>query len=747
MTSWADIQKLASDLQRVQLTQSSKKLSEVNCIEVLQKLIASQQIDVVYTRDGHTYVTKKHLETEIKNECVAAGGRAPLTDIAVALNIDFDHIERTARLIVSSDDEFTLSNAELFATGYSLCRTKISISVNTCIASATNFALFSMNKSLLIEKLSSTDFEGVVDGDTIYTSSFLDARQLVLRAVLVALTKVTPISTIQKRVGLTPKRFWIAFENLQALGEVPGTLIGSRTSPACSYRPKMYDYLVKTCVTNQYRQNEFLQMSTLKTLGLDSKTALEEVLGASEVKKLVNLNSIYMSKELMEQCVQTVQGEARNITLNTDYIVFVPDDIQNSGIAEIRMSLQTLNLPLDTADEDLIGEKIASTEKDTNFSDGFVYNNSILTEALKSINTQIEAKAHQEVEKIDVEKKKQCGSKAPAKVQEDTDDWGDNKKGGKGGKKGGKGGKNGGGGGKGATSSVPTGSGTVQVNSEELEEWLRESQTVPEEILTVVVETLHQDATSALRKQVQEIQALQLVVNAANSKKSLSAIGDKCRQLYDSFNTFEAGTTSFADPLGTDLRQYLLKTVGVDLACAILSYAIGIDNVHQLKEKQRDETIESLPEMVREPIRALFASLKSTDEDAVEKFHDAVYDCSVPSATSLSLRKIDKKGRAEVGVKVSADLCDQLASQSDPATTLLLSVLYLFSQAGRPTTASGKFVAQLIAQMKDFCPTNTFELLQSCQKGVVTCIKNQDDDVAKEILSEDIEKLKSAVLQ
>ncbi|ULT92959.1 hypothetical protein L3Y34_002856 [Caenorhabditis briggsae] len=737
MTSWADIQKLASDLQRVQLTQSSKKLSEVNCIEVLQKLIASQQIDVVYTRDGHTYVTKKHLETEIKNECVAAGGRAPLTDIAVALNIDFDHIERTARLIVSSDDEFTLSNAELFATEYvhSLRNELRSLldeqGHQTTAALCKHWNLSpELLQSLLIEKLSSTDFEGVVDGDTIYTSSFLDARQLVLRAVLVALTKVTPISTIQKRVGLTPKRFWIAFENLQALGEVPGTLIGSRTSPACSYRPKMYDYLVKTCVTNQYRQNEFLQMSTLKTLGLDSKTALEEVLGASEVKKLVNLNSIYMSKELMEQCVQTVQ-----------------DDIQNSGIAEIRMSLQTLNLPLDTADEDLIGEKIASTEKDTNFSDGFVYNNSILTEALKSINTQIEAKAHQEVEKIDVEKKKQCGSKAPAKVQEDTDDWGDNKKGGKGGKKGGKGGKNGGGGGKGATSSVPTGSGTVQVNSEELEEWLRESQTVPEEILTVVVETLHQDATSALRKQVQEIQALQLVVNAANSKKSLSAIGDKCRQLYDSFNTFEAGTTSFADPLGTDLRQYLLKTVGVDLACAILSYAIGIDNVHQLKEKQRDETIESLPEMVREPIRALFASLKSTDEDAVEKFHDAVYDCSVPSATSLSLRKIDKKGRAEVGVKVSADLCDQLASQSDPATTLLLSVLYLFSQAGRPTTASGKFVAQLIAQMKDFCPTNTFELLQSCQKGVVTCIKNQDDDVAKEILSEDIEKLKSAVLQ
>ena len=101
----------------------------------------------------------------------------------------------------------------------------------------------------------------------------------------------------------------------------------------------------------------------------------------------------------------------------------------------------------------------------------------------------------------------------------------------------------------------------------------------------------------------------------------------------------------FSDPLGSDLRQYLLKTVGSDLANGLLSYATGVDNAHQMKEKQRDETVEGLPEMVREPIRALFASLKSTDDDALEKFHDAVYDCSVPSATSLSLRKIDKKGR------------------------------------------------------------------------------------------------------
>ncbi|VDP54490.1 unnamed protein product [Heligmosomoides polygyrus] len=113
--TWADIQRLVSDLQRVQLSQSSKKLSEANCIEVVSKLIRRSLIDVVFTRDGHSYVTQKHLSTEVRNECVALGGRAPLTDIATTLNVDLEHVERAAHELVNDDAGFTISGGELFA--------------------------------------------------------------------------------------------------------------------------------------------------------------------------------------------------------------------------------------------------------------------------------------------------------------------------------------------------------------------------------------------------------------------------------------------------------------------------------------------------------------------------------------------------------------------------------------------------------------------------------------------------------
>ncbi|PIO64725.1 hypothetical protein TELCIR_13638 [Teladorsagia circumcincta] len=116
--TWADIQRLVSDLQRVQLSQSSKKLSEANCVEVVSKLIQRSLIDVVFTRDGHSYITQKHLATEVRNECVALGGRAPLTDIATSLNVDLEHVERAAHQLASENTEFKISGGELFAEEY-----------------------------------------------------------------------------------------------------------------------------------------------------------------------------------------------------------------------------------------------------------------------------------------------------------------------------------------------------------------------------------------------------------------------------------------------------------------------------------------------------------------------------------------------------------------------------------------------------------------------------------------------------
>uniref|UniRef100_A0A914GWZ0 E3 UFM1-protein ligase 1 homolog n=1 Tax=Globodera rostochiensis TaxID=31243 RepID=A0A914GWZ0_GLORO len=92
-TTWADIQRLAADLQRVQLAEGSKRLSEANCVEVVTMLMSMGLVQLVITTDGKEYVTRKHLVTECANECLAAGGRISLTELASQLNVDLDHVQ------------------------------------------------------------------------------------------------------------------------------------------------------------------------------------------------------------------------------------------------------------------------------------------------------------------------------------------------------------------------------------------------------------------------------------------------------------------------------------------------------------------------------------------------------------------------------------------------------------------------------------------------------------------------------
>ena len=59
---WDEIQRLAADLQRAQLGGAVQKLSEQNCIEIVNYLVNNGSLKVIYTTDGKEYLTHKQLE-------------------------------------------------------------------------------------------------------------------------------------------------------------------------------------------------------------------------------------------------------------------------------------------------------------------------------------------------------------------------------------------------------------------------------------------------------------------------------------------------------------------------------------------------------------------------------------------------------------------------------------------------------------------------------------------------------------
>lgn len=94
--TWDEIRQLQADLASVQKSESSQKLSERNCVEIVNHLIASDLLEVLFTLDGKEYVTPQRLEREIRDELHAHGGRINVVELqSVSVRASYATIHTT----------------------------------------------------------------------------------------------------------------------------------------------------------------------------------------------------------------------------------------------------------------------------------------------------------------------------------------------------------------------------------------------------------------------------------------------------------------------------------------------------------------------------------------------------------------------------------------------------------------------------------------------------------------------------
>ena len=73
-SGWAEVRRLAADLQRLQQSSTAHRLTERNCVELVATLVKRSLLELVYTLDGKEYVTPEQLVREIKDELAVHGG-------------------------------------------------------------------------------------------------------------------------------------------------------------------------------------------------------------------------------------------------------------------------------------------------------------------------------------------------------------------------------------------------------------------------------------------------------------------------------------------------------------------------------------------------------------------------------------------------------------------------------------------------------------------------------------------------
>ncbi|GMT23779.1 hypothetical protein PFISCL1PPCAC_15076, partial [Pristionchus fissidentatus] len=730
MTTWADIQRLATDLQRVQLANAAQKLSEANCIEVVTRLIESRAIDVVYTRDGSAYITRSHLCTMIVNEVSASGGRLGIEAISANLNVHFEHVESMIPRINEEHGEYLYTNGELISREYvnqlhsQLRSLLFDCGLRTISSLARHWDLASETLLQLLTPLPQ-DLGAVLDGDQIYTHSYMAAHKSRVRALFAATTKMTLLSTLITRSNLPAPRFNSLVDELIAEKEVSGRFSGSRNSPSALYIPSLHDRLVEAYVKNQIQQKECIEMAMFRKLSLgDAKMALVQLLGGADKMKDLHILSTLVCTETAMERVKTV----------------INDELGSKGFSDVSTVQTEVEIPFGVEDIQMIMKEMAKKDKKLTVEGEVIFSSSMISNALKEMkeSERLSGKAREwvekKLEKRGKEKKEEKestptpqGKKGAAAVAavDDDDDWDDKKKG--------KGKKGGRGGGEKAATKTKVATTTQKdkereeeraslphISVEEMEDWL---QNIPEQLRSIVAEKIHYEVDSTLASLAHQTLASREAEALQSTKKAHVQMREKAVTLYQRIKVFEEATHSdlFEISLKSDLRAHLLRSLCTDLSNELLSFVSSSPVGATLTSKQRDDTISSLPSTSKNAFTALVNSLR---EEPFDAFHEALQTVCSRSICDLPLNSIDKDTRDSISSSYSSLLKEEAKSGS-PAATLLSLILLQFTKQGVAVHASGKFVSQLLPCLKGKIDETSFDSMVDTQRLVIESMRKK----------------------
>ncbi|CAD5219001.1 unnamed protein product [Bursaphelenchus okinawaensis] len=734
MATWADIQRLAADLQRVQSADSEKKLSEANCIEVITRLINNAAIDIVVATNGKEYVTKKHLVTEIQNECVANGGRVSVGDLGAFLNVNLEHIEAGITTLVSQSDDFILCAGELLSREFinDVCKQlndKLKETGQTSMAELTktwDLPTDVFNHYILSELGSKIDAKKVED--QLYTTTFLKLQTNKLRACLAALSKPTIISSIFAAFATPESLFFNIWNGLISDGKLNGHVVGAKNNLKAYYVPRMHEVLVKSYIKKTFGADQFIGTTLLKKLSVnDQKPYFKDLLPKKTFEACLFLESGVVNQSLWSETVNSINEElSAKLYVNVEEsLTSVLSDLSEKDLDQLHASVKKSNGNV----------KAVTTE-------GYIlYDDKLTTQCLEKVLPAVVAKAKEDAPSlVDKIKEFKATQQSTQKKNDDDDDWGaGNKKKGKGGKK------------------QPAGKGkatqakdsndywsVVTLDKDELKRSVEETG-LPQSLIDELFDEILLQSNNKYKEEVESALASAESSETKDMKKLIEDRTAKAQNVYNQLVLFEQSLEGLSESLALDLKSYLTKSLCVEISQLVLSTLTEAPPTPILTNKVRDEFIKSISD---NQAKDLMTELYTNTTD-LEKFHDTVKDLQ---RISVMMRFPDKKTKTETFDNYKQLLKQKVTDESDPPTFLLTALLYLYAfKKDIAVTCTGKYVGALIKGLNSTpgsIPDPVVAEIQDTQKLVVDSLKkeNHSNQELAQKLSDQIADLKTKVL-
>jgi len=258
---------LQKTLAAVQLEDTTYRLSERNCIEIVMKLKEMGLIELFYTTNGKEYLTPRQLRLEIEDELTSSGGRIQLSDLQPIINVDSLLIEKIATKYAEEDEEVMLLTGELITEWY---LDRVCLELNEELHSgeglcttgqlASRFNLPVKTLQQMIEKRLGTILKATFKGGLLYTEVYERKQTAKIRGVLSAITRPISIPQIASFYGFEDNVVEVTLRKLIKEGRVAGHLRGREWAPA------VFTQAQRKCVDEFFAQNGYLEYKRAQNL-------------------------------------------------------------------------------------------------------------------------------------------------------------------------------------------------------------------------------------------------------------------------------------------------------------------------------------------------------------------------------------------------------------------------------------------------------------------------------------------------
>nr|AAI32196.1 RIKEN cDNA 1810074P20 gene [Mus musculus]AAI38154.1 RIKEN cDNA 1810074P20 gene [Mus musculus] len=739
--AWEEIRRLAADFQRAQFAESTQRLSERNCIEIVNKLISQKQLEVVHTLDGKEYITPAQISKEMRDELHVRGGRVNIVDLQQVINVDLTHIESRVSDIIKSEKHVQMVLGQLIDENY---LDRLSEEVNDKLQESGQVTVSELCKAYdlpgdfltqaLTQRLGRI-INGHLDLDNrgvIFTEAFVARHKARIRGLFSAITRPTPVNSLVSKYGFQEQLLYSVLEDLVSTGRLRGTVVGGRQDKAV-FVPDIYSRTQSTWVDSFFRQNGYLEFDALSRLGIPD--AVNYIKKRYKNTQLLFLKATCVGQGLVDQVEASVE-EAISSGTWVDISPLLPSSL---SVEDAAMLLQQVMRPFGKlasaivfSDTVVVSEKFITdctglfSERMHQKAEKEMKNNPvhlITEEDLKQISILESVNTSKKDKKDERRKKATEGSgsvrgggggnareykikktKKKGRKDEDSDDESQSSHGGK---------------------KKPD---ITFMFQDEIEDCLRKHiQDAPEEFISELAEYLIKPLNKMYLEVVRSVFMSSTSASGTGRKRTIKDLQEEVSNLYNNIRLFEKGMKYFADDTQTALTKHLLKTVCTDITNLMFNFLasdflMAVEEPAAITSDIRKKILSKLTEETKVALTKLHNSL---NEKSIEDFLSCLD--SATEACDIMVKKGDKKRERQILFQHRQALCEQLKVTEDPALILHLTAVLLFQLSTHSMLhAPGRCVPQIIAFLHSKIPEDQHTLLVKYQGLVVKQLVSQN---------------------